>query len=547
MEKLRIIPIGGLEEVGKNCTVFEQIKENNVPGDIVVVDMGLDFPGPDMPGVDYILPDISYLRKNKKRIKGLVITHGHLDHIGAIHHLIKEIGNPKIYASKLAIGFIRFYLKEFKIDNVNLVEILDDQSFSLGSFEITPFHVVHNIPDSFALIIKTKFISIFHTGDFKLDKNPADQTPMNMKRLKQISRQGVDLYMADSTNANIDGTTTPEKEVGRVIDSIVQQSKSRIIFTTFSTLISRISQVIESCKKYNRKIVVVGFSIKKSIVIAERLGFLKIPNGLIKEVKDIKSIPDKNLLILATGAQGEERSAMSNIARGEHRLVRIKKGDTVVFSSSTIPGNELSVHRVINGLVSQGAEIIYRRMLGLGVHSSGHAFGKDLSKMLKIIRPNFFIPVHGEPYMRSTHIKLAKQNNIRESNCFMLKNGSIFEIDEIKNARILSKEISLTSPVVEGKNIKIISPEIIKQRKIMAEAGICIVSISYGKKKNSRNVKVNFLGLSADKQIIMETKQKANALTKKHGTDKKSKEKIALSLSDFILNKTGKKPLVIIV
>ena len=535
MKKLRLIPLGGVEEVGKNCTVVEY------GDDIIVIDLGFDFPGPDLPGVDFILPDISYLEKNKEKIKGLVITHGHLDHIGAIPYYLGKINNPPIFSAPLTLGLIQDHLLEASLGRrLKLNTIKPNQSFSLGVFEITPFRVVHNIPDSFGLIIKTPLGTIIHTGDFKIDDNPADQKPLQKDKLKALAKKGVLALLSDSTNAALPGHSVPEKEVGKIIDQIVKEASGRVIFTTFSTLISRIQQIIQACQKQGRKLALVGMSMKKTTAIAQNLGYLNAFPGLFIDVKEINKYPDRRIVILAAGAQGVEGSSMARISENEHWFVKIKKGDTAVLSSSAIPGNELAIQQMMDGLVNQGAKVIYRAVLGSGVHSSGHAFQDELKQMIELVKPKFFIPIEGQHYMQAAHIELAKNLGIKEQNCFMLYNGQILEIDQYQ-AKILKKKLASLFIAVEGKKVKFLNQEILKTRNKMAEAGVCFIAMF------QRKIQINFQGLILDDQMAGEIKNKARRLIERYGRKNNAKSKIQTSLSDFILNKTGKKPLVVLI
>lgn len=534
MSKLRVIPLGGVEEVGKNSTVFEYGR------DIIVVDLGLDFPGPDLPGVDYILPDVSYLEKNKKRIRGIVTTHGHLDHIGAIPYLIERIGNPPVYATKLAAGLIRSHLEERGLVKLAKLVIIDPaRPFSLGVFKINCFRVNHNIPDSIGLAIESAVGTVIHTGDFKFDPSPVDQGPAEKGKIASFGRRGVLALLSDSTNAEIPGKTLPEKEVGRMIDSIFSQAQGRIIFTTFSTLISRIQQVIQVSLKYKRKIAVAGLSIEKSIDVAAHLGYLKIPAGLFVRLEKIKQVPDRNLVILASGAQGVEGSAMDRISRLQHRLVKIKEKDMVVFSSSAIPGNELAIHRVMDGIIDQGAKIIYEPRLGLGIHSSGHAFQEDLKEMIRLTRPKFFIPIEGEHYMTARHIELAEKVGLKKETCFMMYNGQVLEIDRAGYAKILPERVVSLSIVVEHEKVRVLKEEILKERRRMAESGICVIMIRGAGKKMRADIASR--GLDLAPSTIESIRRKARELI-----GKRKLEKIEEALSDSILTKTGKKPIVIV-
>ncbi len=541
MDRLRIIPLGGVEEVGKNCTVLEYLPNDKSKGDIIVVDFGLDFPGPDFPGINYFLPDIGYLEENKERIKGIVITHGHLDHIGAISYLLHKLGNQTIYATPLTLAFIQERLAEpgFKKQKINLKVIDSSLEFQLGVFKIIPFRVVHNIPDSIGLGIETPLGIVIHTGDFKIDDNPVDQRPLEREKLKKMAKKGVIALLSDSTNATLPGHSLPEREVGKIIKKIVKECHGRIIFTTFSTLISRIQQVIYACEQCGRKIALVGMAMEKSVKIAQELDYLKVPKNIFINSREIEDYPNHKVLIMAGGAQGVEGSSMERISEKEHWLVRIKKGDTVIFSSSAIPGNELAIHQVMDGLVNQGAKIIYRAVLGSGVHSSGHAFQEEQKEMIRLTKPKFFIPIEGQHYMQASHIELARGLGIQEKNCFMLYNGQILEINKNKEAKILKNRIPSHLVAVENDKVKILDWKIINERKKMACSGVCIIS-SFRQGKNYK-IEIAFQGFSLNEELIKEIKQKTIKLLQ---NQKNLKNNLQNSLSDYILSKTGKKPIV---
>jgi len=549
--KLRIIPLGGVEEVGKNCMALELLESNQKQGDIIVIDMGLDFPGPDLLGVDYVLPDITYLEENKNRIKGLVITHGHLDHIGAVSYFLRKLGNPPIFATPLTIGLTEDRLLEFGIQDARFNTIKSEKTFNLGNFSITPFSVVHNIPDSVGLIIKTPLGTIVHTGDFKFDKSPLDQKPINENLLRKVGDDKVLALLSDSTNAALPGKVVSEQEVGQITYSLIKSIKGRIIFTTFASLISRIQQAINACEKCNRKVALVGMSVKKTVAIAQSLGYLKIPHKMIVDITETNKMSPQKVLVIAGGSQGVEGSSMDRIAQNIHRLVRIKQGDTVIFSSSTVPGNELAVVGVMNGLVDQGAEVIFRRVLGSGIHSSGHAKQDGLLKMISLIRPKFFMPIEGAHYMQADHIKLAESFGIKKENCFMLKNGEILEINEQEKAHKLpDQRVSHSVVVVEGNKIEPLNEKVLKDRKKLAESGICFVSVSavrFGKKINPGiNIKVTCQGVELGDELISDLIAKAKKLIQRHGLKPGSEHKMGTSLSDLILSRNGKKPIVIV-
>ena len=549
--KLRIIPLGGVEEVGKNCMALELLQSNQEKGDIIVIDMGLDFPGPDLFGVDYVLPDITYLEENKNRIKGLVITHGHLDHIGAVSYFLKRLGNPPIFATPLTIGLIEDRLLEFGIQDTKFNTIKSEKFFNLGDFSITPFNVVHNIPDSVGLIIKTPLGTIVHTGDFKFDKSPLDQKPINEKLLKRVGDEKVLALLSDSTNAALPGKVVSEREVGQITHSLIKGTKGRIIFTTFASLISRIQQAINACQKCNRRVALVGMSIKKTAAIAQSLGYLKIPHKMLVDITKLNKMPSHKTLVIAGGSQGVEGSSMDRIAQNIHRLVRIKQGDTVIFSSSTVPGNELAVTGVMNGLVDQGAEVIFRRVLGSGIHSSGHAKQEGLLKMISLIRPKFFMPIEGAHYMQAEHIKLAQSSGIKKENCFILKNGEILEFNEQKQAHKLSHtRMPHSIVVVEGRKIEPLNEKVLKDRKKLAKLGICFISISSIRagKKVQAGLKINITcqGVKLGDELISDLRIKTKKLIQRHGLKSSSNHRMETSLSDLILSRKGKKPIVIV-
>jgi len=514
-KKLRIIPLGGVEEVGKNCMVIEY---NN---DIIVIDFGIDFPGPNLLGVDYLLPDVKYLQRNQEKIKGIVITHGHLDHIGALSYSLQKIGNPPIFATTLTMGFIKDRLREQGIKEKEL------------NLNIIGFG------------IETPVGRLIHTGDFKIDKNPVDQKPLEKEKLRKWAKEGILALMSDSTNSTLPGHSVSEKEVGGIIYQIIKQTNGRIIFTTFSTLISRIQQVVQACQKTGRKIFLIGMSMQKSVAIARDLGYLTAPANIFIDPKELPNYPDKKVLVLAAGAQGVEGSSMDRISDNEHWFVRVKRGDTVVFSSSAIPGNELAIHQMMDGFVNQGAKIIYRAVLGSGVHSSGHAFQQEQQEMINLTKPKFFIPIEGQHYMQAVHIDTAVRLGIPRQNCFMLYNGQILEIEKNKKAKILKEKIPLSLISVESNKINVLDENILKKRKKMAESGVCLVCCH----KQGKNDKIDIViqGLFIEKNLIKELEQKIKKLLNKYKKKSNTKVKIQNSLGDFILNKTGKKPLVILI
>ncbi|MFH1173142.1 MAG: ribonuclease J, partial [bacterium] len=434
--KLKVIVLGGLEEVGRNMTLLEYDQ------DIIIIDMGLQFPEEDMPGIDYIIPDISYLKGKERNIRGVIITHGHYDHIGGIPHLIPKLGNPPIYTGALSAGIINKRQEEFQNGSpkkLDIVKIDDRSKLRLGAaFQIEFFRVNHNIPDSFAVVARTPVGTIIHTGDFKFDLNPINDLPADLNRIAKLGADGVKLLMADSTDAEHPGHQISEKEIGRDLEKIFEEAPGRIITGTFASILSRIQQLISLAEKYNRKVMCEGRSMKNNLEIAHELGYLKIKSGTIVDYTESRKLPDSRLLILCTGAQGERNAALSRIANNEHKYLHFKKGDSVVFSSSVVPGNERTVQNLKDNLYRQGTTVYHYGMMDL--HAGGHAKAEDLKLMIKLISPEYFLPIEGNHYMLCLHGDLAKKVGIPEKNVFIADNGQVLEITK-KGALLTNKKV----------------------------------------------------------------------------------------------------------
>jgi ribonuclease J len=548
-QSLKIIPLGGSEEVGKNCTVFEYDNE------IIVLDLGLDFPTEEMPGIDYIIPNVEYLKKNKKKIKALIISHGHLDHIGAIPYVIKEIGSPPIYGLPLTLGLIRERLEEFRLEKqVKLKTITIDSILKFKNFQISFFHVNHNIPDSVGIIIETPLGKIIHTGDFKIDLTPTDQKPIDLEKIAKISQQGVLVLLSDSTNAAKPGQTISEKKVAEMIDKLFSEIKGRIIFTTFSTLITRIQEVLKAAEKNHRKVLIAGLSMEKTIRIALDLGYLKAKPDTIIWPRKIKKIPDERLVILASGSQGIESSAMARISLGKHRLIKIKKGDTVIFSSTPIPGNEQAVHNLMNGLVDQGAKVIYEPLFG--IHASGHASSEDLKKLISLVKPRYFVPAYGEHYMFAAHAELAQEIGIQPENIFILNNGDCLEIDRNKIAKVLKKKAPGESILVDGLGVGDVKHVVLRDRRTLAEAGIFIIILLAERKSGIINnlevISRGFVFVKEQEKLINETRNKIRKISQNYLKSQTKivdweplKNKLRNQIGDFLYSKTGRRPMIL--
>ncbi|MBM3154573.1 MAG: ribonuclease J [Chloroflexi bacterium] len=471
--KLRIIPLGGLGEIGKNMMAIEY------GNDIVVVDAGLMFPEEDMHGVDLVVPDISYLQERREKLRGIILTHGHEDHIGALPYVLPQLGTP-LYGTKLTQGLVTVKLKEHRYsDKATFKTIQTGQKYQLGNFTIEPFSVCHSIPDSIGYIIHTPIGVVVHSGDFKVDYTPVDSKPTDLTRLAQLGTQGVLLLLADSTYAELPGYTPSESVVGETLDHIIANAPGRVIIATFSSLISRIQQVINAAAKHDRHVFIIGRSMKNTTKMAAELGYLNIPTGVVRQSDELHRFPHDKIVLLTTGSQGEPTSALVRIANHDNSQVRITRGDTVVMSATPVPGNETLVHRTVDTLFRQGAQVIYEKLAQVHVH--GHGSQEELKLLLNLVKPKFFIPIHGEYRHLSLHAKLAKSLGMPESNIFVIENGSILELDRNK-ARVTDK-VPAGNVYVDGLVMGDLAKVVLRDRKMLSRDGIVVVIVAIDKKR----------------------------------------------------------------
>ena len=465
---LRIIPIGGFEEVGKNMMVFEYDK------DIMIVDMGFQFPTEDMLGIDYVLPDISYLQDKKDRIRGIFLTHGHLDHIGGIPYLLPKLGFPPIYGAPLTIGFVEKQLVEFKqTKQAKLIKFDPKEIFKAGVFTVSFFRVNHSIPDAVAIVIDTPVGRVVHTGDFKFDFTPADQRPADYQEIAMVGKKGVMALISDSTNSLEPGHTVTEKVIASNLDKIIREAKGRLIITSFSSLIGRLQQIIDSAVKSKRRIYLTGRSMMANIQIAQNLGYIKVPKGIIGDVRKMGKVRDEECMILTTGSQGEDLSALARMAMGTHASIKVGKNDTVVLSSSPIIGNETAIVKLLNGLSRRGAKVITNR--DLDVHTSGHAKQEDLKLMIKLINPHYLIPEHGDYYMRLGHKEVAMSVGMNSEQILLLDNGEVAALDNKGKLEKTGEKVPADSIMVEGPERSLVEGHVLMDRQLMAENGAIIV------------------------------------------------------------------------
>ncbi len=551
-DTLRLIPLGGLGEVGRNMTLLEY------KNSILIIDMGFRMPEETMPGIDYIIPDISYLLENKryKNVVGVVITHGHYDHIGAIPYIWNRIGNPPIYAAPLTKGIILKRQDEFKDQpKLDVNEVKDGSKIKLGVFEVEFFKQNHSIPDNMGLLIKTPVGNIVHTSDFKFDNFPVNEKPTDFKKLESIAENGIHLLMCDSTGAEEPGHSLSEKDIFENMDKIFAGAKGRIIIATFSSLINRIQQAVTLSEKYNRKVGFIGHSMKSNVEVTKKLGYLKSQKGtLLKKVAEVNDLPDNQVTILCTGAQGEENAGLMKIATGEHQSIKIKPGDTIVFSSSVIPGNERSVQILKDDFIRQKANVFHYKMMD--IHAGGHAQRDEIKEIVNIMKPKFFMPVHGQFSMLFANARLAEDEcGYKEDQAILADNGNIINVTKDK-VFIDNKSVSAEYIMVDGLGIGDVGEVVLRDRQMLAKDGIfviiAVVNRKTGKVQESPDIiSRGFVYLKESKDLLYQARKKVIATIEKSTTSGQVtnwtyiKDAIRNNLSDFLFQKTQRRPMIL--
>lgn len=547
--KMRIIPLGGLEEVGKNIMAIEY------KNDIVVIDCGMSFAGPEMLGVDYIVPDVTYLEQRKRNIKGIIITHGHLDHIGAIQYVLPKLGNPPVYATKLTAGLIRNRLKDFALDKtVKLNEFTINSKIKLGQFDVEFFRVNHSIPDGVGLFLKSPVGNLVHTGDFKFDYSPALDEPADLQRIATIGAQGVDVLLIDSTSSTKPGFCKSEKEIGDNLERIIANTKGRLIIASFASLIGRVNQIGNYAQKHGRKVFLSGRSMVENMKIAEGLGYTTYPKGAVRKISPAANkMPPSQVIIVTTGAQGETLSALTRMSIGEHH-VKIKPGDTVVISANPIPGNELAIVSVINNLHALGAKVITNGEMD--VHVSGHAHEQETKLMYSLIKPKCYVPIHGELYMRIGHADKIREIADPKMTITMLENnGDVLEVGK-QGVRKSKQKIPANDILVDGLGFGDIGSKVIKDRKIMSTDGVLLILFqAYSNTKrlvsDPEIISRGFVYMKESQAIVSETKQVAKKAYEKAVTNnrnislKELKSEVELNLNNFIKKRLRREPMIL--
>lgn len=543
--KLKIIPLGGLNEIGKNLTVFEYENE------IVVVDCGLAFPEDEMLGVDIVIPDISYLEKNKDKVKAILITHGHEDHIGAIPYFLKKINVP-VYGSKLSLGLIKVKLAEHNLEKqTKLVTVEPRQVLKFGKFKVEFIRVTHSIADSMAIAITTPVGTVLHTGDFKIDYTPIDGGYMDLQRIAELGKEGVTLLLSDSTNVQRPGHTMSERSVGKELDRLFTNCTKRIIVATFASNVHRMQQIINSAVKFKRKVAVVGRSMVNVLAVSQELGYLNAPEGTIIDIDKIGMYNPDQLVIITTGSQGEPMAALSRMSVGEHKKVQITPDDMIIFSSSAIPGNEKSIGKIVDELERLGAEVIQNQIAD--VHVSGHACQEELKLMLSLVRPKYFMPVHGEYRFLKQHGQLAVDTGVAKENVFIMENGRILEID--KNSAKMTTQVTSGIVLVDGLGVGDVGNIVLRDRQLLSENGMIIVVISLDRKtakvvSGPDIVTRGFVYVRENEPLIDEIKEVAKKeLSKCEEQNIREwstiKTKVRESLIKYIYSKTKRQPMIL--
>ncbi len=547
-KRLKIMVLGGNEEIGRNCTLIE------FGNDIIIIDLGLQFPDEDMPGVDYIIPNLSYVKGKEKNIRGVIITHAHLDHIGAISHIANKIGNPPIFSTDLSCGMINKRHQEHRDKPpLNLRSVKYNDVLRLGAFTIEFFGVAHSIPTSMGIIINTPCGTIVHTGDFKLDFGEGAQSTQETEKIKSLGKRKVLALLSDSTNASQPGRQLPEHDIQTNIDEIISQAKGRIIIGTFSSMISRIQQIIQACERNGRKVAVEGFSMKSNIAIAQELGYVKVQRGTLIDSKEAVKLPKDKVAIVCTGAQGEERAVLMRIANREHPFLAIEPDDTVVFSSSVIPGNERMVQRVKDTLCREGANVIHYKMMD--VHAGGHAKQEDLSELIEMVKPKYLVPIEGHYSFLVEHSKVAQRIGFPKENIFIADNGQVMEFDLKGNGILTNKKVPTEYVFVDGLGVGDTNQIVLRDRQELAGDGIVIV-VAVVEERTGRCLTLpdiisrGFIYMKDSQDLIQQARRTAMHILKDKDPNSAAnpaylKDKLRDDLGEFLYKKTERRPMIL--
>ncbi|MDD4343495.1 MAG: ribonuclease J [Eubacteriales bacterium] len=544
-EKLLLIPLGGLGEVGKNMLVVEY------GNDIVLIDAGLMFPEDELLGIDVVIPDITYLQENKDKLRAIIITHGHEDHIGALPYILKDFDVP-VYGMKLAIAIIKSKFNEIPMTREPIFQLIKPKDvLKFGEMEFEIIQSTHSIPDSVAIFIKTPVGNVFHTGDFKLDQTPVDGKLLDINRIAQISEEGVMVMLSDSTNVEKAGFTQSEKVVGEAFNEQFRVAKGRIIIATFASNVHRIKQAIDAAIKFEKKVCIVGRSMENVTAIAQEIGYLTIPEGTLITLNEINNYPTEEMVIITTGSQGEPMAALSRMAKGDHRQIKIDSGDTVIISATPIPGNEKSVYKTIDLLFRLGAKVVYEK--SSGTHVSGHASRDELKLILNLVKPEYFIPVHGEYRMLLKHGELAEELGVKKENIFVAENGNVIEFTKEKGC--ISGKVPAGRVLVDGLGVGDIGNIVLRDRRQLSQDGILIVVATLNRQATKLLagpdiVSRGFVYVRESEDLMLEAKrfvQQNLEVSLENGVKDWAtlKNNIRDSLGRFLYEKTKRRPMIL--
>lgn len=546
--KLKIMVVGGLEEVGRNCTILEY------NGDIIIIDMGLQFPEEDMPGIDYIIPNMNYLKGKEKNIRGVIITHAHYDHIGGIPHLMPQLGYPPMYGLPLTNAIIKKRQEDYKgLKPLNIHNIKIDDKLRLGTFEVEFFHLNHNIPDSMGVVINTPEGTVVHTGDWKFDYQPvAGDQPADLQRIAQIGARGVMALLSDSTNASQPGHQMSESEIGTNLDDIISEAPGRLIIGTFASLLSRIKQIVDIAEKTGKVVALDGFSMKSNVEIAKELGYMKFNPRTFVDLNRVKDYPDNKVIIICTGAQGEKNASLMRIASGEHRLVTLNPGDTIVFSSSVIPGNERTVQRLKDTLFRKGANVIHYQMMD--VHAGGHAKADDVKLMIRLLNPKYFMPIEGNHFLLHYNARVAESMGFSKDKIFIADNGQVVEF---KNGigKLTKEKIPADYVFVDGLGVSDETNVVLRDRQVLAEDGMVVVIATVDSKtgkliQNPDIISRGFVFLKEHKELIEDLRHRVKKIVVDSdplswADTNNIRNKIRDYVGQFLFTKTEKRPMIL--
>ncbi len=547
---LRIIPLGGMEEVGRNMTVFEY------GNDIVILDMGLQFPEEDMPGIDYIIPDARYLKGKEKNIRGILLSHGHLDHIGALPHLLPKLNWPTVYGAKMTLALVRKRLEEaqltkfFKAQEVSS----DNNKLSLGNFNIDFFPATHSVMDALGVVIQTPVANVIHMGDWRYDTNPVSGQPTDFSHLSRWNTKSVpSVLMFESLGSTKEGHQIPEQEIYENIKQLLEKAPGRIIIATFSSMVERVAWVVEVAEKLGKKVALDGFSMKTNIEVAKRFGYVKFNPGTLIDVKRIHDYSDNKIVVVCTGAQGEDRAALMRIANGEHRQIHLKKEDTIIFSSSVIPGNERSIQRLKDTLYRQCDNVIHKEIMD--VHGGGHALIEDIKFLFRQVRPQYLLPVYANHYLLREGAKVAESIGFPRKNIFVLDNGSVAEITK-NGFSIAPKKIPIEYVFVDGLGVGDIGNIVLRDRQAMAKDGMFVIIVtvesSTGHVLNSPDIiSRGFIYMRESKELLYQVREKVKEIVHRatHNqipiNQSYIKENLRDKIGQFLFTKTQRRPMVL--